>query len=169
MYTGAVYWSRASEANVGPPCAEHDHAPRERGCGSPVLHSSPSTLLLPQMAPDNNETRRIAQALVTDTSLRRELEELEAIDPAARTRAFEAISQYCGAILPYACVSLSPMCMSRACVRDACHACRVRPILLVQPPLSKIAHSLLHRIITHLPPFTGQAPRCLPSLTHSLD
>jgi hypothetical protein len=67
---------------------------------APKLAVAPADGTSFAVAPDTSETRRMAGLLVTDTDLRRELEELDAKDPKAKTRAFDAIDQLCDANLP---------------------------------------------------------------------
>tara|TARA_B100000767_G_scaffold81360_1_gene78156 strand:- start:89 stop:775 length:687 start_codon:yes stop_codon:yes gene_type:complete len=72
---------------------------------APKLAVAPADGTAFAVAPDNSETRRLARLLVADTDLRKELETLEAIDPTAKNRTFDAIVQFCGANLPYAFLS----------------------------------------------------------------
>ena len=67
---------------------------------APKLAVAPADGTSLAVAPDTSETRRMARLLVTDTDLRRELEELDAKNPDAKTRAFDQIAQFCDKNLP---------------------------------------------------------------------
>ena len=67
---------------------------------APKLAVAPADGTSLAVAPDTSETRRMARLLVADTDLRRELEELDAKNPDAKTRAFDQIAQFCDKNLP---------------------------------------------------------------------